>query len=160
MREQLEILGEFLRDEFIKELEEQGHVATGDLVNSIQYEIKRSLKGYELIFTGEGYAKYLDTGTSSGRYVPIDNLIKWVEVKGIASGEKEIKNAAYAIQKKIYKEGTPTRGSYKYSSNGRRKDFIQIVAETNKVKINNKLIEILSEEINTELFNLAKKISV
>jgi hypothetical protein len=160
MREQLEILADFLKDEFINELRGQDHVATGDLLDSIKYEIKRTTAGYEIVFEGLDYGKYLDTGTKAGRYVPINNLIKWVEVKGIASGEKEIKNAAYAIQQKIFQEGTPTSGSYKYSNNGRRTDWIQFVAENNTAKINSKLIEILSEEINTELFNLAKKISV
>ncbi len=160
MKEAIELLAEFLIREFQKELEEQDHVATGNLRDNIDYEIKEKGDGFEIVFNSEEYGKYVDTGTKAGRYVPIDNLIQWIETKGIASGEKEIKNAAYAIQRKIYNEGTPTSGSYKYSKNGRRTDWIQFVAESNTAKINKRLVAFIGEEINTTLFNIAKQITV
>ena len=34
---------------------------------------------------------------------------------------------AFAIQQTIHKEGIPTKGSFKFSNNGRRKGFIDFV---------------------------------
>ena len=68
----------------------------------------------------------------------------WVGRRGIASGNKEIKNVAFAIQMKIFKEGTPTQGSFKFSPNGRRKGFIDFV-------IDNELDPII-DQIGDEVF--------
>jgi hypothetical protein len=106
------------------------------------------------------YAKYVDQGQPRGTWVSLEALAKWVEIKGIASGEKEIKSAAFAIRNAIYREGTPTRGSYQFSKNGRRKDFIQVVLDENLQAITEKLTEIFSKEFELAIFKHAKKVNV
>lgn len=155
----LKIIGEFLKERFIAELYAQGHNASGQHIESIAFDVSGTSGGWEIVFTSLPYGKYLETGTEAGRYVPIKALMEWVEQKGIAMGDREVKNAAYAIRQAIYNEGTPTKGSYEHTSNGRRTDWISFVAEENKARINEKLAIIVGELINTDLSNLARTIS-
>jgi len=49
------------------------------------------------------FAKY---GRGPGKQPPLDPLIEWVRKKGIITGEKNIRGAAFAIAKSIGKNGT------------------------------------------------------
>ena len=71
--------------------------ATGALINSLDYRIRPDAMEIELI--ANDYLTYVDQGRRRGSYPPIRPLIKWAEVRGIS------RNAAYAIQKSIYKFG-------------------------------------------------------
>lgn len=128
-----------------KELIAQGHQATGNLVNSFEERVIELPDSMVLEILMDDYGTYVNSGRKSGgKKVPINVLIEWIERRGIASGDKEVKNAAFAIQQKIYQEGTPTSGSFRFSNNGRRKGFIDFV-------IANELDEVL-EEFGDEIF--------
>jgi hypothetical protein len=80
--------------------------ATGKLVRSLQFKHYRNDEGdlvIELISAksdnGFEYLKVVDQGRKPGKYAPIDALKRWTKVKGIPE------NAAYAINKKIFKNG-------------------------------------------------------
>ena len=62
----------------------------------------------------------------------LDALRKWVEERGLASEEKEVNAIAFLIGRAIRDQGSPTRGAYKYSNNGKRKDWIGQVLEANE----------------------------
>tara|TARA_R110002096_G_scaffold172291_3_gene345854 strand:+ start:1882 stop:2376 length:495 start_codon:yes stop_codon:yes gene_type:complete len=155
----LSIIGEFLKAKFIEELLSQDHNASGEHIDSMRFDVNKTGSGYELVFESLEYNKYLDQGTKKGRYVPIQALIEWIEAKGIASGDKEVKSIAFAIRQKIFNEGTPTAGSYKFSKNGRRKDWIGITIKNNTAEVSEKLAFIIGDNINFELKNLANNIN-
>jgi hypothetical protein len=93
------------------ELLAQKHRATGKLIDT--FTVKDRKAGDIIYIEGrmENYGEWVDTGRAVGaRRVPIQALIEWIRIKGIASGE-QVKGMAFAIQEKIYKEGIPTRGS-------------------------------------------------
>jgi len=146
----LELIGEFVLDLMKTELEEQGHRATGKLIDSMTYKIN----GDSIEFYAEDYAKFVDSGRKKGaRKVPIDALIAWIEQKGIASGDTEVKKVAYAIQTAIFKEGSPTVLSLEHSKNGRRKDFIKFAVTENEKIILQKVVEIFDKTVKTEFIN-------
>jgi len=147
------LVAEFLVEKIRAELLAQDHNASGDLISSIRYMVTEN----QIIIIANDYAKYLETGTSAGRWVPIDALIRWIEQKGIASGEREVKNAAFAIQRAIFREGTPTKGSYKFSKNGRRKEFLTFVMDENFELIVAKITEVLSTLVVGEINNAITK---
>lgn len=157
IEQQLNILGAFLADEFRKELEEQGHRATGDLIDTIRHEVTRKGNSYTIEILGLDYAKYVDAGLKKGTWVSVKALIDWVEVKGIASGEREIKNAAFAIRQKIYQEGSPTKGAFAFSNNGRRKNFISAVVGAQEKKILKELFELFNTEILLNINQMLKQ---
>lgn len=123
-----------LKEGLIRELSEQGHRLTGAVENSIAHQVTTIPSGYMLTITALSYAIQLERGVSAKNipYRPgnrkgsgktsqyIQGLIRFAELRGM----KNPKSAAFAIAYKHSKEGMPTRGSYRYSSNGRRKNFI------------------------------------
>ena len=108
----------------------QGHVLTGNLVNSIRWEVEiGDTKLTGKIFTAD-YGLYVNNGVSSvkipfsgsggngGRSKYIQGLIRFFLVRGL--GDQEAKRAAFATAHKHKKEGMPTKNSNKFSKNGKR----------------------------------------
>lgn len=111
-------------EEIVKaELLAQKHRATGKLIDS--FKVRHRQEGGILIVEGtmENYGEWVDKGRQRGvTRVPVQALIEWVRVKGLASGE-QAKGMAFAIREKIYQEGIPTRGSRSLAT--KRTNFIQ-----------------------------------
>tara|TARA_R100001015_G_C4603974_1_gene158947 strand:- start:671 stop:1159 length:489 start_codon:yes stop_codon:yes gene_type:complete len=122
-----------------KELIEQGHEATGKLINSFEQRVIEVPNSIVIEILMDEYGIYVNEGRKTGgKKVPINVLVDWIERKAIVNGDKEVKSLAFAIQQTIHKEGIPTKGSFKFSKNGRRKGFIDFV-------INNELDEVYNE---------------
>ena len=122
-----------------KELIEQGHQASGNLVNSFEQRVIEVPNSIVIEILMDEYGIYVNEGRKTGgKKVPINVLVDWIERKAIVNGDKEVKSLAFAIQQTIHKEGIPTKGSFKFSNNGRRKGFIDFV-------IDNKLDNAISE---------------
>ena len=122
-----------------KELLGQGHKATGNLINSFEQRVIELPNSIVIEILMDEYGIYVNEGRKTGgKKVPISVLVEWIERKAIASGDKDVKSLAFAIQNTIHKEGIPTKGSFKFSNNGRRKGFIDFV-------INNELDGVYNE---------------
>jgi hypothetical protein len=122
-----------------KELIQQGHQASGNLVNSFEQRVIEVPNSIVIEILMDEYGIYVNEGRKTGgKKVPINVLVEWIERKAIVNGDKEVKSLAFAIQQTIHKEGIPTKGSFKFSNNGRRKGFIDFV-------INNELDNAINE---------------
>lgn len=135
LRRELAGVGEFMVEALRKELRLQGHTLTGKLGRSIEAVVKKRVDEWTIDFLHEQYGAPVNRGVSAGRipYSPgsgagtseyIKGLIRWVQLRGIAPGFAGAKKIAFAIAAKHKKEGMPTRGSYKFSNNGRRTGWI------------------------------------
>jgi hypothetical protein len=155
----LTVIAAFMKEQFIKELVAQQHVASGDLIDSIKFDVKNLGDKFEITFTALDYGIPVDTGTKAGRWIPIDALIEWVSVKGIATGDKEIKSAAYAIRRKIFQEGTPTKGSMRFTNNGRKKNWIGFAIEDNQAELTQRFVSLIGKEIGLKLNKVATAIN-
>ncbi len=144
----LDIVGQYIVDQLVKVLDEQGHRNTGTLQDTMKYSVTESGSGYDITITGKDYAKYVDQGISKGKWVNPYALAEWVEQKGIATGEKEIKSAAFAIRRKIYDEGSPTRGSLQYSKSGKRDEFIKVMLDENAKTIFKMVADVFTKEVS------------
>ena len=58
---------------------------------------------------------------------------------------------------KVYKEGTPTKGSER--QNGNQKNWIDITIKNSKAEINSKLAFIIGDSVNVSLNNLTNNIN-
>ena len=113
-----------------KELIEQGHEATGKLINSFEQRVIEVPNSIVIEILMNDYGIYVNEGRKpGGKKVPINVLVDWIERKAIVNGDKEVKSLAFAIQQTIHKGGMPTKGSFKFSKNGRRKGFIDFVID-------------------------------
>lgn len=123
-----------------KELLGQGHKATGDLINSFEQRVIELPNSIVIEILMNEYGIYVNEGRKTGgKKVPISVLVEWIERKAIASGDKDVKSMAFAIQNTIHKEGIPTKGSFKFSNNGRRKGFIDFVIDNELDEVYNEL---------------------
>jgi len=123
-----------------KELLGQGHKATGDLINSFEQRVIELPNSIVIEILMNEYGIYVNEGRKTGgKKVPISVLVEWIERKAIASGDKDVKSMAFAIQNTIHKEGIPTKGSFKFSNNGRRKGFIDFVIDNELDDVYNEL---------------------
>jgi len=123
-----------------KELLGQGHKATGNLINSFEQRVIELPNSIVIEILMDEYGIYVNEGRKTGgKKVPINVLVEWIERKAIASGDKEVKSMAFAIQNTIHKEGIPTKGSFKFSNNGRRKGFIDFVIDNELDGVYNEL---------------------
>tara|TARA_R100001198_G_C5099091_1_gene132064 strand:+ start:24 stop:515 length:492 start_codon:yes stop_codon:yes gene_type:complete len=123
-----------------KELLGQGHKATGNLINSFEQRVIELPNSIVIEILMNEYGIYVNEGRKTGgKKVPISVLVEWIERKAIASGDKDVKSMAFAIQNTIHKEGIPTKGSFKFSNNGRRKGFIDFVIDNELDGVYNEL---------------------
>jgi len=105
-----------------QEIRDQGHVATGRGVKSLEKRVREAgsvIIGDVLI---ESYMNYVDSGTRPHR-PPYGPIRRWAQAVKPGANSKELDSFAWAVVKKIEKEGTPTGGSFRFSNNGRRKNW-------------------------------------
>lgn len=94
-----------------QKLQEDGRMATGDLINSVRLSIEVGEENISCILNVEDYYYYVENGRGAGRFPPIQKIIQWVEAKGIqpyptSDGRlPTTPQLAYLIGRKIANEG-------------------------------------------------------
>ena len=131
-REDVEALGSKLVEDLRKELVAQGHVAKGLLHDTLDFKVSHSRNDITLHINGQGYSEFVERGRKKGKRPPLKAIYDWVVTKGISDPKKSQRSIAFAIATAIGRHGTPLRGSYEHTRNGRRKNFISITLKKNK----------------------------
>lgn len=133
---------EILVDKAKMEILKQGHRASGKLINSIDFEIDASRIDRLIAYIySEDYGLIVDEGVRAAR-VPygggrggtsayIEGLLDWVDYVKPGLGQKEKFSFVFAVANTHKKEGIPSRGSYRFAQNGRRKSWIKYGLEDN-----------------------------
>lgn len=117
-----------------KELEQQGHVMTGKLRDSVTYKVESQEGKIVAEMTALNYGLILEVGVPAnripfggrrgGRSKYIEGLARFFQIrKGL--DQKQSLRAAFATAYVHKREGMPSRGSYGYSRNGERKNWIK-----------------------------------
>lgn len=76
-----------------------GKDKTGNLVNSLAYDIKKAGQEIQIILEGEDYLEYVSDGRNPGSFPPIQAIEDWTSLVGIPS------YAAFPIAYNIFKYG-------------------------------------------------------
>lgn len=117
MLEALKKIGTYLVTEITTELAKKDKKASGKLLKSFKSDVAATRDGYELFVVAESYFKFIDKGVNGTqrrvgseysfrtKKPPLEPLLQWVQIRSIASGDREIRNAAFAIQNHIFKNG-------------------------------------------------------
>lgn len=130
-----DLIGYSITQELVKELEGQGHRATGDLIRSVISTTQVYLDTIEASISNLSYGKTVNDGIPASK-IPrygaeygnlLYALVKWIRIKKLAFGADKAYRFAQNIIKKAQIEGIPTKGSYKFSKNGRRTGWIDYV---------------------------------
>lgn len=155
-------LSSWLIGELRDELRDQGHNLTGRLSNSIGADIDEDADGWEIDISHEKYGVYLDFGVKPDRipYSPgsgakyskyIHALKDWVLARGIKTNEKAALSMAFAIARVQKREGMPTRGSFRFSQNGRRTGWLQYPSTAKENDIHSQLYDFYAQYIDASI---------
>jgi len=128
--------------------------ATGNLRGTMRFTVRKFGINYTFELFLADYWRAVDAGQKPGHHVPVEDLIKWIKVKGLATKTKgyesklqkfarnrfgSIRNMAYAVQEKIFEKGT--KGTRFYSKvipglvDDFRKELPKRLAEDLKIDI-------------------------
>lgn len=137
-----------------KELMLQGHNMTGNLLESIKYEVKAEALKVIIQYSMFDYGMIQNYGVKPDEIKKpfarprIEGLKRFVELRMGKRG-KEAESIAFAIARKHKDEGMPTDASKKYSKTGKRTNWIGDGLK----EANPKIIEIVNK-IYTEVINV------
>jgi len=115
--ELLKLIAELVKKAVIRNFELQGHVMTGDLISTINYQITSTDIGGRIDFILNDYGMYQNYGVPADKIKNpfarprIEGLTKFAKIKLGISNDKEATRVAFAIAKKQSVEGMPTKNS-------------------------------------------------
>lgn len=97
----LEEAGKILVKELIKRL--QSHKDTGDLINSVSFDVIQKANEYSIVLTSDKYLDNIDKGRKKGTFPNVTAITKWAKDKGIRFASEE--QVGYVIARSISKKG-------------------------------------------------------
>lgn len=80
-------------------LKKNRKIASGALVNSINFKLKETAEQILIILESNDYLEWVDKGRKPGKYPPLKAISEWARLKGISQ------DAVFPIAKKIFKFG-------------------------------------------------------
>ena len=101
-----------IRNEYQDNLIRNDRIASGDLLNNIEYEITRGDYTYTIYVKMKDYWYYVENGRKAGKRPPIQNILDWIKIKPVlprpnAEGKLPTpQQLAFLIARKIGEEGT------------------------------------------------------
>ena len=118
IQDDLKKIGTFLVTELTTELVRKQKKSSGKLLRSFESKVTTTGSGYEIAVWAASYFKFINEGVNGknrnrgsqysyrSKMPPLEPLLEWVRIKSIATGNKEVRSAAFAIQRHVYKNGT------------------------------------------------------
>jgi hypothetical protein len=138
-------LGDELKKNLIQELRRTKAIASGDLLKSIQFDVKENNDGGATIsLNGNEYITYVDKGRKPGKYAPTKALKEWIKSKGIATDEAKVTAIAFAINNKIKRQGIKPRPILERAYTNGLPMYDKIIDDT----LNKDLDKYLNETLN------------
>lgn len=101
-----------IRNEYQDNLIRNDRIASGDLLNNIEYEITRDDFTVTIYVKMKDYWYYVENGRKAGKWPPIQNILDWIKIKPVlprpnAEGKLPTpQQLAFLIARKIGEEGT------------------------------------------------------
>lgn len=143
LEQSLHVIATYLREDIKQRLIDDGHEATGELINSIKTVVGRESSMYKIDGFMAKQGVFIISGRSAGaKGVPIDALVKWIENKNFSDGIKSTRGLAFAIQTSIKKKGIKPN------------DFIGKSFDANRVFIGNSLHQAVSDQMHISIKNM------
>ena len=104
--------GEALRNEYQDNLIRDNKIASGKLLNSIEYEVQYDERSIWLQLKMEDYYKWVENGRAPGRFPPPDKILEWIRIKPIIPDDRTgtgklptEKQLSFLIGRKIAEQG-------------------------------------------------------
>lgn len=167
MEQELKTISDFVIAQLKRTLDEQGHKLSGTLESSLMAHNIVTLNGALLNFYYEDYGVPLDTGVPANKipFSPgsgaksskyIDGLMRYVKARMNVSGDKEAKSIAFAIAYKQKREGMSTEASKRFSTTGKRNNWVNNTLERIDDELTELINRTLSAILDDMIFNAIK----
>lgn len=102
LKEQLNKIGKDVVADLIKELLAADKKVTGQLINSLRYEVLETIDSVLLNIYSNEYFDVVDKGRRAGaKPPPVKAIIPWVEARGIKFKNASVESTAFIIAKSI-----------------------------------------------------------
>lgn len=107
------VLGEFaqeLRNRYQDNLIRDGKIATGNLLNSVEYKVQYDDRAIWVELHLEEYYKWVENGRGPGKFPPPDKILEWIRIKPIIPDDRggrlpTEQQLAFLIGRKIAEQG-------------------------------------------------------
>ena len=140
---ELNTIARFLEQAIREQLVEDGKIASGELVKSIENVVSRGSNSFVIEGSMAEQGKFVISGRKVGaKGVPIDALVRWIEQKNFSTGVKSTRGLAFAIQKNIKEKGIEPN------------DFIETVFQRFEGQIDRDINNAIEQALDVELTNL------
>ena len=111
LKEQLDKLGKEVVADIVKQLLSADKKATGNLINSLRYEVLETVDGVILNILSLNYLENIDKGRRPGaKPPPVRAIIPWVQARGIKFKNSSIEQTAFVIARSIGIKGIKPLG--------------------------------------------------
>jgi hypothetical protein len=157
----MEQLGEYSVRQVVEELLNQGHKASGNLIESVQAEFTRRMKVFEIAISYLKYGVYLEKGIKAREYKrgpsreEIEGLLNWLRYKRlVAQIDNAARSFAFAIAYAHRRDGFPTPNARNFSPNGRTTRFQSIAINNIANEADRLLGEAITEAMNLVIENI------
>ena len=156
MKEILEIEGQKVVDYIKYRLRQEDKISSGDLYNSIRYEVKEDSEGnWSLTILSLDYLKYVDEGRRPGSTPPIDKIKLWIKDKGINwtnpnDSFASLDQKAFVISRSIKEKGIKPTNILKSVSNKVSSELLNKVKEGTIEKLNKDIADIIKNNFNNK----------
>ena len=167
----LDELEDTLRRELLRTWKDQGHYMDGTIVESADFVVKTTLNKLEFLLYIFPYGGYIESGVpaskipfsgttpgsgGTGRSRYIQALISYAK-KRMSLPDTKAKQVAFAIAHKQKKEGMPTARSSRFSSSGKRTEWIGITYQRNKQTIERAMFNYVDTIFSVQFENIILK---
>ena len=105
LKNQLDALGREYVAELTQQLISADKVASGQLINSLDYEVLETVNGLVLKIIADDYLKFVDEGRRPGKRPPQRAILKWIENRNIKIKKQTPAQTAFIISRSIGKKG-------------------------------------------------------
>jgi hypothetical protein len=146
LKKALDEIGQDIVTGIVQELIRAGKKDTGNLINSIDYNVLETVDGVLLELNAPEYLKYIDEGRRpNSKQPPISAIIPWVRRKGIVvQGAKNERQSAFVIARAIGKNGIRPLNFLKPTIERvikNKQELIRKMSEDDILSILNKILE-------------------
>jgi len=156
MLNELKTIGTFLVTELTTDLVRKQKKASGGLVKSFESKVNSYSGGYEVAVWAATYFKFVEYGVNGtqrnrgsqfsykNKKPPMQAILEWVKIKSIASGDREARSAAFAIQNYIYKNGVQGINILEEMLKRTSDQYLDKIADSTITKMSVKIDNIIS----------------
>ena len=128
-------------------------IASGELLNSVEYIIEKDDRQIEVSLKLEDYWKYVEYGREPGKFPPPDKIMEWIKVKPVLPRQKNGKlptpqQLSFLIGRKISEEGIDATNALQHTIREINYQFEERIEQAIIADVGNMLDTIFSEYFN------------